>query len=195
MQTTNKRDDVVQAAMEIIAQEGFHNAPTSLIAKRANVGMGTIYRYFKSKDELIREIYNERVSLAKKHALADYDTTGPTKDRYLKLCRNFFNYMVSNPLDYGFFEQYRNSPYGVKEQFKIVSAFVNEETSDDYPMLKLFSEGQESKVIKDIKLPLLIAVTMDHIYTLARHQIYGEVEIKDKEVEQFFNASWEAISQ
>ena len=57
MSVKNKRDDVIQATLEIIAENGFHNAPTSLIADRANVGMGTIYRYFKSKDELIHAIY------------------------------------------------------------------------------------------------------------------------------------------
>jgi AcrR family transcriptional regulator len=51
---TDKRAALLEAALELFAENGFHGAPTSLIAERAGVGVGTIYRYFKDKDELIR---------------------------------------------------------------------------------------------------------------------------------------------
>jgi len=193
MQTKNKRDDVIQATLEIIAENGFHNAPTSLIAERANVGMGTIYRYFKNKDELIQTIYFERAKIAKEHALSDYDATRPHKESYTKFCRHFFDYMINNPLDYNFFEQYRSSPYGLKEQLEIMFGFVHGEGAEQYPMLQLFKEGQELKVIKDMKLHLLVALTMSHIFTLARHQVSGVHEIEDKEIDQFFSASWDSV--
>jgi AcrR family transcriptional regulator len=195
MQTKNKRDDVIQATLEIIAENGFHNAPTSLIAERANVGMGTIYRYFKSKDELIQAIYTERAKIAKEHALSDYDAARPLKERYTKLCLNFFDYMINNPLDFVFFEQYRNSPYGLKEQLGSMFGFVHGEGSEQYPMLQLFMEGQESKVIKDMKLPLMVALTMSHIFTLARYQVSGALGIEDKDINQFFRASWDSVSR
>jgi AcrR family transcriptional regulator len=195
MGTTNKKADVVQAAMEIIAKEGFHNAPTSLIAKQANVGMGTIYRYFKSKDELIHEIYSERIALAREYVLTDYDSKGSIEARYMKLCRNFFDFMVNNPLDYGFFEQYVNSPYGLKVQLKDIDSFKPGEGSEVYPVLELFIEGQKSGVIKNMELALLIALTESCIFTLVRHQIHGEMGLDDRAIEQFFSATWETVSQ
>jgi AcrR family transcriptional regulator len=194
MKTNNKRNDVVQAAMEIIAKEGFHNAPTSLIAKQANVGMGTIYRYFKSKDELIHEIYSERIALAREYVLLDYDPKESIKVRYMKLCRNFFDFMVNNPLEYGFFEQYINSPYGLKDQLKNIDGYKRGQCSE-YPVLELFIEGQESGVIKNIELPLLIALTESCIFTLVRHQVHGELGLDDKAIEQFFSATWETVSK
>ena len=195
MSVKNKRDDVIQATLEIIAENGFHNAPTSLIADRANVGMGTIYRYFKSKDELIHAIYSERLNIAKEYTLADYDIASPLKERYIRLCRNFFDYMINNPLDYGFFEQYRNSPYGLKEQSDNMLGFKHGETPDSYPLLQLFSEGQELKVIKDMKLPLLVALTMSPVFNLAGLWISKTLKIEDEEINQFFSASWDAVSR
>ena len=49
-----KRDEIIRAAMELIAGHGFHGAPMALVAERAGVAAGTIYRYFESKDDLIR---------------------------------------------------------------------------------------------------------------------------------------------
>jgi len=52
MARRDKRDDIVQAALELIAENGFHGAPMAMIADRAGVGAGTIYRYFENKDLL-----------------------------------------------------------------------------------------------------------------------------------------------
>lgn len=67
MKYSNKRDDILQAALELIAENGFHGTSTRMITEKAGVGMGTIYCFFKSKDELIIEINHlleEKILLA-----------------------------------------------------------------------------------------------------------------------------------
>ena len=59
MKNTDKREEIMQAALELIAEHGFHGAPMAMIADKAGVGAGTIYRYFESKDVLITELYRE----------------------------------------------------------------------------------------------------------------------------------------
>lgn len=59
MSKSDKRDEIVRAALELIAEHGFHGAPMASIADRAGVGAGTIYRYFENKDVLITELYRE----------------------------------------------------------------------------------------------------------------------------------------
>ena len=41
MSKPDKRDEVVRAALELIAELGFHGAPMAMIAERAGVGAGT----------------------------------------------------------------------------------------------------------------------------------------------------------
>ncbi|MFZ2950245.1 MAG: helix-turn-helix domain-containing protein, partial [Desulfuromonadaceae bacterium] len=57
MSKLEKRDEIVRAALELIAENGFHGAPMAMIAEKAGVGAGTIYRYFENKDVLINELY------------------------------------------------------------------------------------------------------------------------------------------
>ncbi len=40
--------------MEVIAEHGYFNSPVSKIANRAGVADGTVYLYFKSKDDVLR---------------------------------------------------------------------------------------------------------------------------------------------
>lgn len=50
----DKYQKILDAAVEVIAEHGYFNSPISAIAKRAGVADGTIYLYFKSKDEVLR---------------------------------------------------------------------------------------------------------------------------------------------
>ena len=49
-----KYQRILDAAVEVIAENGYFNAPISAIAARAGVADGTVYLYFKSKDEVLR---------------------------------------------------------------------------------------------------------------------------------------------
>ncbi len=47
-----KREVILQQAAEVFADQGFRNADVQVIADRAQVGKGTVYRYFGSKEDL-----------------------------------------------------------------------------------------------------------------------------------------------
>ncbi len=51
--TTDKHQRILDAAIEVIAEKGFFHSRVSEIADRAGVADGTIYLYFKNKDELL----------------------------------------------------------------------------------------------------------------------------------------------
>lgn len=50
-----KRELILAAALEVFAEKGFHNAKIKEIAQQAEVGKGTVYEYFKSKQELFQQ--------------------------------------------------------------------------------------------------------------------------------------------
>jgi len=51
-----KERKILEAAIEIFAEKGFFNSSTSEIAKKASVAEGTIFRYFKTKKDLLLSI-------------------------------------------------------------------------------------------------------------------------------------------
>lgn len=55
----NKEQDIINSAISIFAEKGFHNAKISDIAKEANVATGSVYRYFKNKEDIIIKIFEE----------------------------------------------------------------------------------------------------------------------------------------
>jgi TetR/AcrR family fatty acid metabolism transcriptional regulator len=53
----NKEQDIISAAIEIFAKDGYHEAKISTIADRANVATGSVYLYFNSKEDLLVKIF------------------------------------------------------------------------------------------------------------------------------------------
>ncbi|MCG0277933.1 MAG: TetR/AcrR family transcriptional regulator [Thermanaeromonas sp.] len=51
-----RRTEILQAALELFSQKGYHNVSMQEIAARAEFAVGTIYKFFKSKEELYREV-------------------------------------------------------------------------------------------------------------------------------------------
>jgi TetR/AcrR family transcriptional regulator, fatty acid metabolism regulator protein len=49
-----KYDRILEAAIDVIAEKGFHHARISDIASRAGVADGTVYLYFENKDHILR---------------------------------------------------------------------------------------------------------------------------------------------
>jgi TetR/AcrR family fatty acid metabolism transcriptional regulator len=57
----DKRERILRAAVKVFARSGFYAARVSEVAKAAGVADGTIYLYFKSKDELLVSLFEDRV--------------------------------------------------------------------------------------------------------------------------------------
>ena len=58
---TEKRERILSAAERVFARRGFFAARVSEIAKDAGVADGTIYLYFKSKDDLLISLFERRM--------------------------------------------------------------------------------------------------------------------------------------
>ena len=56
---SEKYQRILDAAVEVIAERGYFKSPVSAIAKRAGVADGTVYLYFKSKDDVLRTAIDE----------------------------------------------------------------------------------------------------------------------------------------
>jgi AcrR family transcriptional regulator len=54
-----QRQKIIAAALKVFGKQGYHSSTISQIAKEADMGRGTLYWYFKSKEELFRELIRQ----------------------------------------------------------------------------------------------------------------------------------------
>src|ERR671921_835714 len=53
-----KRDAILRAAIDVFAERGYFNAQVADVARAAGVAAGTVYLYFRSKDDLLISIFD-----------------------------------------------------------------------------------------------------------------------------------------
>ena len=58
-----KKNRIIEAAVKVFAEKGFYLAKVSDVAKAANVADGTIYLYFKNKDDLLINLFEQKMEL------------------------------------------------------------------------------------------------------------------------------------
>jgi TetR/AcrR family fatty acid metabolism transcriptional regulator len=57
----DKRERILEAALRVFAERGFYNAKVSEVAREAGVADGTIYLYFANKDDLLIQLFEDRM--------------------------------------------------------------------------------------------------------------------------------------
>ncbi|MGB9081446.1 MAG: TetR/AcrR family transcriptional regulator [Desulfuromonadaceae bacterium] len=191
MSKLEKRDEIVRAALELIAEHGFHGAPMAMIAERAGVGAGTIYRYFENKDVLINELYRDLEERIFPAIMEGHSLEKPIRERFLHLGAALLRYFIENPLDFRYIEQFHNSPYGVEHRRDKI--FGEKEGCDVFR--DLFEEGISQQVLKELPLVILFALAFGPIVTVTRDHILGFVTLDEVLIALTMEACWDGIKK
>ncbi|ABS25248.1 TetR/AcrR family transcriptional regulator [Anaeromyxobacter sp. Fw109-5] len=92
----DKRNALLTAAAQVIAELGV-SAPTARIAQLAGVAEGTLFTYFRTKDELLNELYLALKAELRDVMLPNYPKAESVKNRARHAWRKYLEWGVSNP--------------------------------------------------------------------------------------------------
>ena len=62
MRESDKHQQIIEAAVRVFARNGYYNSRVSDIAREAGVASGTIYLYFKTKEEILVSLFREKMA-------------------------------------------------------------------------------------------------------------------------------------
>jgi len=191
MKISDKRRDIMQAALELIAEQGFHRAPMVEIAEKAGVAAGTIYRYFENKDVLISELHRELEEKISATLREGYAVERPLRERFLYLIRELLRYFITNPLHFRYMEQYFNSPYGISmHRDRLLGKSGNHDI-----LMDIFEQGIEQQILKEFPKAVLFSLALGPLISLMRDHILGFVIMDDTLIKQITEACWDAIKR
>jgi len=181
-----KREDILTATGTLITEHGLQGTPISMIAKEANVGAGTIYRYFADKEVLVEALHIELLEDLVKAALSNYSEDLAVKERFFLLWRNLVNYYVSQPDKIVLLDYLANSPY-------VRKAAEEEIMADFYVFIsKLFADAEEQNLIRpEVDIMLASLLMYGGTITLAKKK-----KVKSEEdVEEILVMMWNSIKR
>jgi AcrR family transcriptional regulator len=193
MPSLDKKEAILQTTMELVAEHGFHDAPCLLIAERAGVAAGTIYRYFKNKDDLIVELYRTLEARINAEVQEGYSDKMPLRERFIHLASGLLRYFILYPLEFRYVEQFHNSPYGVA--FRRDRMLGQDGVNERGIYYELFREGVAQQVIKDLPLVLLFDLAFGPVLAITRNHVLGFLHLDEDLIGKAAEACWDSLKR
>lgn len=139
----DKHNKILQAAIKVFAHNGFYSSRVSEIAKEAGVADGTIYLYFKNKDDILISLFEEEMEKAIKNIKEEIDK----EPNLLKKLKRFaivqLNSKKDNPDLAAIME------VELRQSSKFMREYVNKKFIEYLKIISsIIREGQEEGIIK-----------------------------------------------
>ncbi|MGG4152409.1 TetR/AcrR family transcriptional regulator [Peribacillus muralis] len=182
----NKRDSIVSSALELFAERGYDATTIPMIASKAGVGAGTIYRYFENKEVLGNKIFQGYVDIF----TATIKNGFPHEDSIRNQFHHIFKSMVH------FTVKQDQALYFIK--IHSGAHFLHEESHISFQGLlnifkNFFDSGKERKEIKELPSSALIAIIYGAFLELQRLVRIGELVPEAKLLEDVEESFWDAV--
>jgi AcrR family transcriptional regulator len=189
MSKQKKWENIIHASMDLIAEQGFHGAPMSMIAEKAGVGVGTIYRYFENRDVLIKTIYKEKEERLVAFLLEKYSSDQPVKECFFHIGIGVMDYFIKNPLDFKYTEQFHNSPYGVVQRRERIFASAGQPDI----FMELYQNGASQQVIKNLPPTVFFNLAFAPLIWSLRDHILGMVKLDAPLMRIIVASCWDSV--
>ncbi|MGP4064886.1 TetR/AcrR family transcriptional regulator [Oceanobacillus sp. M65] len=92
-----KYKQIIEAAVEVIAENGYHASQVSKIARKAGVADGTIYLYFKNKEDILVSVFEEKMGQFIEQTEKSIEQKEDANKKLLALIEMHFQQLASNP--------------------------------------------------------------------------------------------------
>jgi TetR/AcrR family fatty acid metabolism transcriptional regulator len=83
----DKREAILRAATNVFARSGYFNSKVADVAREAGVADGTVYLYFKSKEEILRSIFERNTSDAVREGREELAKIADPREKLRRIAR------------------------------------------------------------------------------------------------------------
>ncbi len=183
---TDKREAIMDAALELFADRGFHGTSIAQIAELAHVGAGTIYRYFADKEVLVNSVYKHWKQEMVMHILEDFPTGVTARTLFRELWARLAQFSRDNPMVLQFVEFHHHASYLDEESNALSDRFLN-------VFHEQFEKFRLEEITKDVPPELLMAVVSGMFFGMEKAFANGLVERTSEMESMAEQICWEAV--
>ncbi|MDO3383615.1 TetR/AcrR family transcriptional regulator [Gilvimarinus algae] len=194
----DKRRAILYATLCLLSERGFHGFSMKQLAERAGVAAGTIYLYFRDKEDLIRQLYQDIISEVARRVFVDHDTSLPLYEQYRRMMLNLWTFHLECPEIMLSKVQFDSMPpdllFGQRGKEMAVLLDQRDDVLDVFkPMMELYQRGRDSGELKPFSDEMLSALCIDPVCALAREHYLGLLHINEEQLSAVIDATWDAI--
>ena len=179
---------IYKATLSLVKERGLAGITMGDISKEASIATGTLYIYFKNKDELIRALFTECREKSAHYYFEGMEPSLSFEERMKKMFRNIIHFKTSHFEISAFLEQTSHSPYihitDLKKRQKAMQ-----------PLFDLIGEGMENRKIKKMDTDLVVSYLSGIVNELVKRAYFANKKLTDAVVDEVYEMFWDGIKQ
>jgi len=186
----DKREKILESALQLFVERGFHATPTSAISKHAGVSAGILFHYFSTKEELITQLFVSTKLEFYLAILKDIDQVVSYQGKMRLAWTNLWQWGTVESLKFRFVQQIHHSPYihCIEENEEIKA--INDR------LVLLIQQGIDENSLKNIPTDLLILTSFNLIISFVEYLSTDPILIKNQAlIEQAWEVYWDSIKK
>jgi TetR/AcrR family transcriptional regulator, repressor of fatR-cypB operon len=182
----DRRRAILDAALALFAERGFHGTTMPELATRAGVAAGTIYRYFASKEALVNSVFQREKGALGRALLDDFPTRAPAREQFHEFWRRYSAHALENRSAVEFLERHHHAAY-LDDESRAIEARVLQAG------VELLVEAQRQGAIKPLSPALLIAHVYGSFASMVKVSGLGFFELDSASIDAAERLVWEGI--
>jgi TetR/AcrR family transcriptional regulator, repressor of fatR-cypB operon len=182
----DKRRAILDSAMTLFAELGFHGTTIPEVAERARVAAGTIYRYFDSKEALVNAVFRREKEALASALLEDFPWEAGPREQFHAFWLRYAKHATEHREAFAFLELHHHAPY-LDDESRAVEASVLMAGK------ALIESAQQQGAMKPLPPALLIAIVYGSFATMIKASFTEYLELSDEIVDAAERCVWEAI--
>ena len=185
----DKREKILKAVYVLTGRQGLASVTIAGISKIAAVAAGTLYIYFKNKEEVVQMAYAAVEDKMTQEMYRDFDSSTPIKESLKKIYINMLNYRLNNYDETIFIDQYQQSGYIQLNYSKQLTEYEKQ----NKPLYDLLEKGQQEGIIKELDAIILISFFDGAVRSCSTGIIQKLFQLSQKLVDDCFDLIWKGI--
>jgi AcrR family transcriptional regulator len=185
----NKKESIFNAALKLFVENGFHGTATAKIAQEAGVGTGTVFIYFKTKDELVVSLYTSVKEEMMDYLIQNTSNTSEIKEIMKSQFLATLFWALDNTLKFRFIQQFHSSPFIGQVEQEIID-------SQTQPHLILIQRGIEEGVIKNMPVDFTYSMISSHAFGLYQYLTSKQISKVEQHdiIQKAFEMLWDMLT-
>ncbi len=188
-QVIDKKTAIMESALKLFTERGFHGTSTAQISKEAGIATGTLFNYFPTKEDLINSLYFEVKGQLSQSMGKEIEAQNTFQDKLRKIWSNLIKWGADNQEEFHFVGQFCSSPY--------ITKFTREEVMKEYVFLHdLVNQGIKTGVIRDFSAELTIVMFYQASRVVVNLILDSDSsQNKNKFIEDGFQIIWKGLAE
>jgi AcrR family transcriptional regulator len=186
----DKPKKILATALKLFVTYGFHGTPTSRIAEDSGVSNGTLFHYFKTKDELVVALYigiKDQINAFIKERI---DKQTELKRKFQALFEASVEWTLDHKDEYYFIQQFHFSPH-----ITLIPKDVLEKHAGLHAAL--LHEGVSAKLFKSIPVELIGSLAGNQINGVHQYLLDKELSPAQQKqtIKKAFDLTWQMLAK